>query len=101
MTTVFSAAAATHQKIDHLALALGIKRRRRLVQQQNFGIENQHRRQGDPLFFPGREVMRRTILQVRDLHLVEHLVDAKQNLFLGPLHLQRSESDFVKHRRVE
>ena len=96
-----SSAAATHQKVDHLALALGIKRGGGFVQQQDFGIENQHRRQRDPLFFSRREVMRRAVLQVRDLHLLEHLGDAKTNLFLRPLQLQRPESDFVKHGRIE
>src|ERR1700694_5085834 len=38
---------------------------------------------------------------MRDLHLLQNLVDATLDLFLGPLHLQRSESYFVKHRRVE
>lgn len=54
------ATAAADQEIDHLALALGIKRRRGLVQQQNFGIEDQHRGQGDPFFLSGGKLMRRS-----------------------------------------
>ena len=38
-----SSSAASHQKIDHLAFALGIERRGGLIQQKNFGIEDQYR----------------------------------------------------------
>ena len=63
------AAAATHQKVDHLALAFGIKRGGGLVQQQDLRIEDQHGGQRDPFLFSRRKMMRRTFLQVRDLHL--------------------------------
>ncbi len=67
------AAAATYQEVDHLAFAFGIKRSRGFIQQQNIRIEDQHRCQSDPLLFPGGEMMRRAILQMRDLHLRERL----------------------------
>ena len=38
----FPPAAATHQEVDHLALAFGIQSRRGLIQQQNFGIKDQY-----------------------------------------------------------
>ena len=44
-------AAAAHQEIDHLALALGIKRGGGLIQQQDLRIEDQHRGQRNPLLF--------------------------------------------------
>jgi hypothetical protein len=37
----FPPSAATHQEVDHLALAFGIQRRRWLIQQQNLGIKDQ------------------------------------------------------------
>src|SRR5713101_8890049 len=50
----FPAAAATHQKIDHLAFALWVERGGGFVQQQDFGIEDKHRGQSDPFFFSRR-----------------------------------------------
>src|SRR5260370_36941665 len=36
-----------------------------------------------------------------DLHHVEHLVDAPDDLLPGPAELQRGECNLVKHRRIE
>src|ERR1700751_5360626 len=82
-----SAAAATHQKIDHVALALGIERRGGLVQQQDLGIENQNGSQGPPLFFPRGKMMRGALFQMRYFHLLKRLVHSKQNLLPRPSQL--------------
>ena len=96
-----ASAAATHQEIDHLAFTLGIERGGGLVEQQDFGVKDQHRSQSNSLFLSGRQVMRRAILQVRDLHLLERCRDAAEDLILGPSHLQRSEGYFIKHAGIE
>jgi hypothetical protein len=72
------ATAAANQEIDHPALAFGIESRCRFVEQQDLGIKNQHRSQGHPLLLSRRQVVSRTILQVRDLHLLEHLAHTKK-----------------------
>ena len=87
VTTVLRPSAATYQKIDHLALALGIKRGGGFVQQQHLRVKNQNRGQGDPFFFSRREMMRRTVLQMRDLHLFQNLSPLDADLFLRPLQL--------------
>src|SRR6266849_1270812 len=38
---------------------------------------------------------------MHDLHLLEHFSDASENLILGPVQLQRSESNFIEHGWIE
>ena len=65
--------AAGDQKIDDARLAAGVERPAGLVEQQHFRIENQHGRQRHALLLAARKAMRRAILQVRDVHGVQHL----------------------------
>src|SRR3954467_8442021 len=51
------ASAASHEEVDHLALAFWIKSSRRFVQQQDFRIENQNRCQRYSFFFSSRKLV--------------------------------------------
>ena len=46
-------------------------------------------------------MMRRTIFQMRDLHLLQNSGDADTDFLLRPVQLQRAESYFVKHCGIE
>ena len=73
----------------------------RFVQQQDFRIENEHRRQRDPLLLAARQSMRRAVLEMRDREFLERGVDALANFIFCPAELQRPEGELVEHGRTE
>ena len=81
------AIAATHKEIDHLALTLGIKGSRGLVQQQDFGIHDQNRGKRHSLLLSGREVVGRTVFQMRDCHFVHNFGEPTADLLSRPTKL--------------
>ncbi len=93
--------AQAHKKIHGLACTARIECRRRLIQQQNLGIENEYGRQRHALLLPRREMMRRAIPQMRDLHHFQDLLHLGANILPRPFHLQRPKGNFVKHGRRE
>src|SRR5471032_1054851 len=96
-----AAIAPTDQQIDDLALALGVERRRGLIEQQHFGIEYQNRRQRDSFLFAAGELVRRAVLQMPDLHQVKRPVDPAHDFIFCPSELQRRKRDFIEDGRVE
>ena len=89
------------QHIDDLALAAWIEPRGRLVQQQDFRVEHQHRCQSDPLLLAAREPVRWPPLQVSDFHLIERLGNPPDDFLAGHAELQRPERDLIEYRRIE
>ena len=62
------------QEIDHLAGAFRIQRRRGFVQQQHLGIEHQHGGKRYVFLLSGRKVVRRAVLEVSNLHHLQHVL---------------------------
>jgi len=89
------------QHIDDLALASWIEPRGRLIQQQDFRIEHQHRRQSDALFLATRETMRRPPLQVPNFHQIERFGDAPDDFLFGHAELQGPKRDLIEDRGIE
>ena len=60
------AAAPINQEINDATLAFGVEGGGRLVEQNDFGVEDKHRGNRYPLFFATRQAVRRTVTEVAD-----------------------------------
>src|SRR5436305_820397 len=89
------APAPPDEEINQAVLALRVERGCRLVEQQHFRVEDEHRCERDTLLLAARKTMRRAVFQVRDSHQLKSLRHAPPNLSLRPTQLQRAESNLV------
>ena len=64
--------AQADQKIDDLAGALGIEGRCGFVEQQHLGIKHEYGGERHALLLSHRQVMRRAVLEVSNLHNLQH-----------------------------
>ena len=69
-----AAVAPADQQVDDLALASGIERGGRFVEEQHFGVQHQYGGDRDPLLLTARKAVRRRDFSGADLQHVEHLV---------------------------
>jgi len=97
----FAGVGPTDQEVDDHALAFGIEGGSWFVEQDDLGVEDEHRCNGDALLFAAREAMWCSVAQVRYLEHVERVGDRAGYFLLVPAHLQRPKGHFVVDGRVE
>jgi len=95
------AAAPGGDEIDDLVLAARIERAGRLVEKNHFGIQDQHRSQGNALALAAGKLMGGAIAQRSNVHGCEHLLDAVAQGVARPLQLQRAEGYLVEDGGIE
>ena len=89
------------QQVNRLALAAGVERRRWLIEQEHLRIEDQDGSDGHSLLLASREPVRRPVLQMRDVQMVQRLGYALANEVRRPAQLQRSKRELVEDCRIE
>ena len=101
VTSVLPPAPELADEVDQHPLRARVERRGRLVEQQHVRAERQHRRDRRALLLAARQLERRAVGEVGDVHLAQRLVAAGPDLVLRQAELERAEGDVVEDRRAE
>jgi len=89
------------QEIDEVSTAARIEVRRRLVEQDDVGLHDQHRGQSDALLLPAAELERGTAGQMGEMQFFEHTLDRVAHAVGWPAELEWPEGDVVEDGRRE
>ena len=72
--------AELHDELDEPLLGAGVEGRGGFVEEQHFGVHDEHRRDRDPLLLPARQLVRRAVGELDDVEHRERVVDARVDL---------------------
>ena len=82
-TMVLPGSVELDDELDQPLLGAGVERRGGLVEQQDLGVHDQHRGDGDPLLLSAGELVRGPVGQVVDAEHGQRVVDARLDLSRG------------------
>ncbi len=89
------------QRIENLLTSLGVKRRRRLIEDQHIGFGRERRRDGDALHLPAGQTGGHALAVSGHADQIEHDVDLMVNDLRVHAPVLQRECDFVLDRGAE